>query len=310
MPDSFQNAAQRALRAFRRQRPLRAGSLIITLFGDAIAPRGGSISLASLITLMASFGLTERLVRTAVGRLAHDGWLQAGRSGRLSYYGLSALGRERFAEATRRIYAAPPAGWNGEWTLVLANGDGRSRRRLRSELEWLGFGQIGPGSFAHPDADIVRVRRELEDPGLLDSALVLSARAEDAAGDRRIIDSGWNLKNLEQRYRRFLELFAPVRDAARKTRTRPGEASLVVRTLLIHEYRRVHLRDPLLPQSLLPASWPGAAAYELSRSLYRLVFRDADDHLSGVATTRRGTLPNPTKGLLRRFGGLDVRARA
>ena len=34
---------------FRRQRPLRAGSLIVTIFGDSIMPRGGAIALGSLI---------------------------------------------------------------------------------------------------------------------------------------------------------------------------------------------------------------------------------------------------------------------
>jgi len=302
MSDPFEAAAQRVLTAFRRQRPLRAGSLIITLFGDSLAPRGGSISLASLIAVMASFGLGERLVRTAVGRLARDGWLEAHRAGRLSYYGLSKLGRARFAEATRRIYSAPPRVWSGRWTLVFAQGDGRSRRRLRSDLEWLGFGQIGAGCFAHPDADIARVRRELEEPALLDSALALEASAVGPDGDRRIISRGWNLEQLEARYRRFLRLFSPLLDAARRSRPRTTEASLIVRTLLIHEYRRIHLRDPQLPHALLPPNWPGAAAYELTRTLYRLVFRVADSHLSGIATTRRGKLPEPARSLARRFG--------
>ena len=30
------------VRHFRRQRPVRGGSLIISIFGDSIAPRGGS----------------------------------------------------------------------------------------------------------------------------------------------------------------------------------------------------------------------------------------------------------------------------
>jgi phenylacetic acid degradation operon negative regulatory protein len=306
MQDSFEAQARRVLGAFRRQRPLRAGSLIITLFGDSIAPRGGRISLASLIGVLAAFGIGERLVRTAVGRLAQDGWLEADRAGRLSYYGLSASGRARFAEATRRIYSAPSGAWNGRWTLILAQGDGRSRRHLRRELEWLGFGQIGAGCFAHPDVDIGRVRRELEVPSLLDSALVLNASAASAEGDRRIIGRGWNLRELEARYRRFLRLFSPVLAAARASRPRSAEASLIVRTLLVHEYRRIHLRDPQLPHALLPASWPGAAAYELSRGLYRLVFRDADRHLSAIATTRTGGLPAARAELERRFSGLGM----
>src|SRR5690349_12667309 len=54
------------LRHFQAQRPLRAGSGLITIFGDAIAPRGGAVTLGSLIRLAAPFGLAERAVRTSV----------------------------------------------------------------------------------------------------------------------------------------------------------------------------------------------------------------------------------------------------
>src|SRR5437016_3169750 len=82
------------LRRWRAQRPLRAGSLLVTIFGDAIAPRGAAVTLGSLIRLAAPFGLTERLVRTSVARLARDGWLAARRSGRRSEYRLTRGGAE------------------------------------------------------------------------------------------------------------------------------------------------------------------------------------------------------------------------
>jgi len=45
-------AAVRALlRRWRAQRPLRAGSLLITIFGDAIAPRGAAVTLACRSTI-------------------------------------------------------------------------------------------------------------------------------------------------------------------------------------------------------------------------------------------------------------------
>src|SRR5438552_9201353 len=67
-------AAVRALlRRWRAQHPLRSGSLLVTIFGDAIAPRGAAVTLGSLIRLAAPFGLTERLVRTSVARLARQG---------------------------------------------------------------------------------------------------------------------------------------------------------------------------------------------------------------------------------------------
>src|SRR6266446_10097790 len=120
------------LRDFRAQRPLRGGALLITVFGDSIAPRGGAVTLGSLIRLAAPFGLTERLVRTAVARLARDGWLAAQRSGRRSEYRLTRGGGERFAEATQRIYGESPRDWDGRWTLAVAP-VGRARRAQMRE---------------------------------------------------------------------------------------------------------------------------------------------------------------------------------
>src|ERR1700721_308604 len=65
MTDHASAAAAELVARFRRQRPLRGGSLIVTLFGDAIMPRGGAIALGSLITLAAPFGLNKRLGRAA-----------------------------------------------------------------------------------------------------------------------------------------------------------------------------------------------------------------------------------------------------
>src|SRR5689334_14822638 len=133
---------------FRRQRPLRGGSLLVTILGDAIAPRGGTIALASLIKLAMPFGLTERLVRTSIGRLANEEWVSFERAGRASFYSPTTNGRARFAEATQRIYGAPPHEWDGLWTRAIVPPTLKSRRDdLREELLWLGFGQITPGVF-------------------------------------------------------------------------------------------------------------------------------------------------------------------
>src|ERR1700726_1095095 len=153
-------AAAELVARYRRQRPLRGGSLIVTLFGDSIMPRGGAVALGSLITLAAPFGLNERLVRTATARLAKDGWLQGHRAGKLSEYRLSHDGRERFAEATRRIYSAPDAEWSGRWTLVvLPPMRAAERKEIKDELIWRGFGELSTNVFAHPELDSRSLRR-------------------------------------------------------------------------------------------------------------------------------------------------------
>jgi phenylacetic acid degradation operon negative regulatory protein len=292
---------------FRRQRPLRSGSLLVTILGDSIAPRGGIITLGSLIRLADPFGLPERLVRTSVARLAKEGWLVARRSGRMSEYQLSERGRRSFAAATLRIYGARPHAWDGRWTLILlpatARTAGGPREHLRQELRWLGFGQIAAGIWGHPGGRTEDVRARLTEAGVGKDALLLHSLSAHPADDRRLVKSGWNLLELGAAYRRFVAGFAPIGNAMRTQRLPSAASAFVLRTLLIHEYRKIHLRDPLLPDALLPKNWIGSAAYDLCRELYRDVFRDAERHLTSQARTLAGALPPASQAARARFKG-------
>ncbi|MDB6089886.1 MAG: Phenylacetic acid degradation operon negative regulatory protein PaaX [Gammaproteobacteria bacterium] len=310
-------ALRALLRQFRRQRPLRGGSILITIFGDAIAPRGGAVTLGSLISLAQPFGLTERLVRTSAARLARDGWLVARRDGRRSEYRLTPTGEDRFAEATRRIYGEIPHSWDGQWTLlVLPPLTGRRRQGIRDELRWLGFGQLSPGLFAHPNWSLERARSGLSRLEGAADALLLKSSSEGIDIDRRLVASGWDLGDLTRRYRRFVDTFTPV-EAAVAAGSAPrnsggaacaseldGEAAFVIRTLLIHEYRKIHLQDPLLPPALLPSDWVGAAAHELSRRLYSAVFPAAERYLSNTASTLSEPLPAANTSVHARFAAI------
>lgn len=59
---------------------LRSRSILITIFGDSIAPRAQSIWLGSLIDLGRMFDLSPRLVRTSASRLKADDWFVATRA--------------------------------------------------------------------------------------------------------------------------------------------------------------------------------------------------------------------------------------
>jgi len=292
------------LRKFRRQRPIRGGSLLITIFGDAIAPRGSAITLQSLISLAQPFGLTERLVRTSVARLASDGWLVARRDGRRSEYRLTQTGQNRFAEATRRIYGAIPDSWDGQWTLlILPPANGGRRQDIRDELRWLGFGQISPGVFAHPNWNLEQAREGLSSLDGVADALLLKSSSEGIEADRRLVTAGWDLGDLTRRYRRFVDTFTPIASAMPCA---TSESAFVIRTLLIHEYRKIHLQDPLLPPALLPPDWVGATAYDLSKRLYGAVFAAAEEYLSNTASTTTESLPAADSSAYARFGGLTL----
>src|SRR4051794_8855212 len=91
--------------------PSRTGSLIITLYGDAIAPRGGSLWLGTLLEVFRAAGVGEGVVRTACSRLAADGWLARTRRGRNSFYRLAARGLAETETAAPRIYGPLAPGW-------------------------------------------------------------------------------------------------------------------------------------------------------------------------------------------------------
>ncbi|HSM31245.1 MAG TPA: PaaX family transcriptional regulator C-terminal domain-containing protein, partial [Woeseiaceae bacterium] len=130
------------------------------------------------------------------------------------------------------------------------------------------------------------------------------------ASMRKLAASAWNLDDIDARYERFVALYRPLYAALKKSRKVDPHTAFVTRTLLIQEYRKVLLRDPQLPQELLPAGWHGTAAYQLCRNLYRGLHAPADDYLSDVMETADGPLPPPSGSYLQRFGGLgDANAK-
>ena len=97
---------------------LKTWSLIVTFFGDAILPRGGLISAISLGQVMEVIGVEPGAVRTAVSRLASDGWIERERNGRASFYRMAEFREVAFKEAAKRIYGATTAHQtNGNWAL-------------------------------------------------------------------------------------------------------------------------------------------------------------------------------------------------
>lgn len=304
---TIDSASRKLVAEFSSRRTLRTGSLITTVFGDAIAPRGGSVWLGSLITAMHEFGISERLVRTSVFRLAQDGWLQSAQVGRRSYYSLSEEGRGRFEQATRKIYGEPASSWDDHWCLVmLVDLDASQKDAVRKEFSWLGFGALSSSVLAHPTPDMTQVDAALHRLGVADELIIMSGLTiRNEPSMRKLAQSSWNLADIDERYKGFVKRFRPLIAAYGKNTEVAPKAAFLVRTLLIQEYRKVLLRDPQLPADLLPPDWQGTAAYQLCRNLYRAVYSQADRYLTATTETADGPLPPHDKYFMQRFGGLS-----
>jgi len=229
---------QPVIDALHSEGRLRVWSLVITVFGDSVQRRGGVISNTRLQMLLGRIGVERGTLRTALSRLAKDGWLESERTGRASCYRLSADGINKFADATGRIYAPVNDTPITEWCLSV----GRSLTGIEISpnvfLKPAGHGETGE----YPDCRICgtldilssQMRANLVTP---EHAKALSTLLEDIA----------QLKNL----------------------TLDPLSSAAARTLLVHRWRRLVLRFPELPVELLPKTQQVASPRGLVRDLYR-----------------------------------------
>ncbi len=274
-----------------KREPSRTGSIVITVFGDAIVPRGGSVWLGTLLQFFEALEIDSGVVRTAMSRLAADGWLERRKMGRNSFYRLAKSGRRTFEAATRHIYDAPPSDWTGRFELLLI-GQAADREASREALKNAGFGSPLPGVWVAPSGAPV--------PDAARSAIRLEVAAEDDSG-RRLLAASWPLDRMAEAYLKFMKAFAPLNaHLGRRAKLSDAEA-FTARILLIHHYRRVVLRDPLLPAALLPKTWPGKAARALCADIYRALLPPSEQWLDRHGLNEGGPLPPADLELARRF---------
>jgi phenylacetic acid degradation operon negative regulatory protein len=277
-----------------KREPSRTGSIIITVFGDAIVPRGGSVWLGTLLAFFEQLDIDASVVRTAMSRLTADGWFERTKVGRNSFYRLVQRGRQTFDIATRHIYGPPVSDWTGKFELLLI-GNGGDRDASREALKNAGFGSPLSGVWVAPSGVPV--------PAEAEGAIRLEVSAEDDSG-RRLLSESWPLHRTSEAYQKFMKTFAPLHASIAAGERLTEADAFTARILLIHHYRRVVLRDPLLPTELLPADWPGRAARTLCGEIYRGLLSPSEQWLDRNATGENGPLPKPDVELSRRFGDL------
>lgn len=268
-----------AVEAIRGASTIRAAAFIVTLYGDVVVPRGGILWIGNVIDICAEVGISESLVRTSVSRLVASGHLVGERHGRRSFYRLSPSALEEFDRASGVIYSGTPAQHDTEWTFVHIGRE--DMRALGTEtLQKAGFGQISAELSAAPGDARGRIDAILGTGPKRPDALVFRARLEagaPAAALRGFAALNWPLDAQATAYRQFLDLFSPLAKALAGRHARlPDRDCLIARLLLVHEFRRVVLKDPGLPPAALPEDWPGASARHLFAGLYDALTGGAD----------------------------------
>lgn len=226
---------------------LRTWSIIITIFGDCIQPRGGRAAMTELQALTDRLGIEGGALRTAMSRLAKDGWVERDREGRNSFYALTPLGQATSLPATRQIYRARFTA-AGPWTLAIS--------------------AAPPDPAA--DTPTLEVTRQVR--------IIGADRAEHHcnAGDLVLHGAPDTIPDwvrtaaisppLTEGYAALAEMLDAL-DAGALAELPPLEA-LAMRVLLIHFWRRLALRHPAPPEGLIDADWPGQTCHAAMARLY------------------------------------------
>ncbi|MFK8029597.1 MAG: PaaX family transcriptional regulator C-terminal domain-containing protein [Gammaproteobacteria bacterium] len=287
---------------------ISATSLIFTLFGDTVSQHSGSIWLSSIIDAMALFGINERLVRTSIYRLVKDGLLESERIGRCSYYRFSDNGKHHAARAAERIYATTEPESGKVWTLAMVSQrhDSEKLVELRRGLNWLGFIQLKPGLYGHPAGDLKALKQMLSEYKLTDMVVLFNASPSDAHSQNALKDvvyDKWDLDEVALHYRDFCKVYRPFIKQVRSKKLSSRD-SFMLRTMLIHEYRRVLLKDPQLPETMLPVKWEGFVAHAISKQLYTEIGVRAEGFIREEFQNALGYLPKSATRFKKRFGGL------
>lgn len=261
-----------------------ARSVLVTIFGDTVLPVMRSVWMSQLFQLTEAFGFSDRLVRTSMFRLAGEGWLTNERIGRQSRYTLTDLAVAESTSANQRIYQATSVDWSGSWSLVLLdNSDLHTEEQttLAEHLAWHGFVRLGRGLLGSPTVSASEVDElcSLLEPS--SHVPVATARFEDL---ERLVDggffsSGFNTPDVAEVYETFVERYTHVLDQA--TPSDPLVA-FALRTMLVHDIRRIRLRYPDIPAQLLPPDWIGDRADDLASALYPTLSAAAASGLSEI----------------------------
>lgn len=265
-----------------------ARSLLVTVWGDTIRPRGDEIGAVPLIRLMAPLGLSPRAVRAALSRMTRGGWLRRRRAGRRAFYALTPAGALRLEQGVRRVYRTAAEPWDGRWrlfTYVIPEERRAVRDRLRRELVWLGLGPLSRSTWITP-RDLADVLRKMSAARGLDGAVALfEARNLGPADDRALVERCWDLRAIDAQYRRFITTVRS-RTASLRRRLRSGALSdagcFAEKIWLVHDYRKFLFVDPGLPDGLLPPPRPDRDAAAVFRRTYAMLAPRADRFVAGV----------------------------
>lgn len=223
----------------------RVWSLMISLFGDLAQGEGDVIDGPVLTAIMQLLQVKPEATRVALHRLRNDGWISSEKRGRISQHSLTPKGRAESVAASPRIYAQPCHD-EDDWQLILLEAAAAD-----SQIKMAAFGFTS-----------LTKRIYLGHSGTPAPAHVLRLSGDSVPA--------WLPKQLEpeglrNEYSALLEILSDLKVVV-QGHLAPLETA-VLRCLIVHNWRRLVLKHPSLPNRLVSPDWPGLPCHRLVTEL-------------------------------------------
>jgi phenylacetic acid degradation operon negative regulatory protein len=160
--------------------------------------------------------------------------------------------------------------WDGRWTMLwhaIPESRRVERARLGRRLRFLGFGSVQDGTWISPhnrERDVVEL---LGDLGVSEHAGVLIGRPAKELDLAVMIQRAWDLEDLALRYESFVETYGAY-CSARVRDDLPDRHAFLVRTCIVHAFRRFPFVDPDLPDELMVRNVPRRDSAEIFHEVY------------------------------------------
>jgi phenylacetic acid degradation operon negative regulatory protein len=217
----------------------------------------------SLVRVAELFGITEGTARTALSRMVASGEL-ATQDGSYELAGPRLLERQVRQTASRR---ATRLRWHGGWVMAIVvreRRDAAARAELRAALESIRLVELREGVWLRPD------NVEIVWPAVVgEQCTVVHARDVDSGLAQKL----WDTKPWAARAEDLRADMTRLVEPLERGDTGALADGFVVSAAVLRHFQA----DPLLPEEMLPGTWPGKALrteYDRFDSAYRSVLRD------------------------------------
>jgi phenylacetic acid degradation operon negative regulatory protein len=161
--------------------------------------------------------------------------------------------------------------WDGRWRLFnysIPESRRKIREKLRKEMEWLGYGTLSSNMWIAPWDHMRQVKRLIRQYELEDHVQLFVADHVGPYSDEQLVHKCWDVEEMKALYQVFIDTFSARMQAVQKHGTLADNEAFVVKTELVHEYRKFLFLDPGLPDRLLEGDWTGRKAAKLFRDWY------------------------------------------